>query len=59
MKFGYKDLLEGQPCCESCDNQAEVEFDGHKMIYCPLQEQIVINSGHCDAYDGFWTLIKG
>jgi hypothetical protein len=58
MKFNYKDLLIGVPCCDNCDRHCDVEFDNKALLYCPEQEQIVSISGYCDAYDGFWSTIN-
>lgn len=55
MKYNYKDLLEGRPCCESCDNWVKVDFGSG--MYCPEQEQMVRESGYCIAYDGFWRIV--
>lgn len=55
MKFEYKDILEGQGCCDNCDNHIPVTINERDMIYCPIQNQIVVESGYCNAYDGFFT----
>lgn len=56
MKYLYKDLLEGQACCESCDCWLKVDFGSG--MFCPNQEQLVRESGYCEAYEGFWRLIN-
>ena len=54
MRFNYKDLLDHTSCCRNCDNRSDVKINGLDRIYCPDQEQLVMESGICDAYDGFW-----
>jgi hypothetical protein len=58
MKFKYKDILEGQACCDNCDNMIPVTINDVDLIYCPIQNQIVQISGYCEAYDGFFKLIE-
>ena len=58
MKYLYRDLLNGQKCCENCDEWFNIEVNGSKKMFCPHQEAVVVPSGYCLAYTGFFKLIN-